>query len=87
MNRLREAVFGALSARVFYGWVILAVSAIIFFASGPGQSHTFSVFIGLIGVDLGISGTGIATAYGLATLLAAFGLPRFGRLVDRVGIR
>ena len=50
-------------------------------------THTFSVFIGLIGVDLGISGTGIATAYGLATLLAAFGLPRFGRLVDRVGIR
>lgn len=87
MNKLRETVFAALGKRIFYGWVILAVCATIFFASGPGQSHTFSVFIGLIGVELGISGTWIATAYGLATLVAAFGLPRFGRLVDRVGIR
>jgi MFS family permease len=87
VNKLRESVFDALNKRFFYGWVILAVCATIFFASGPGQSHTFGIFFGLIGHDLGISGTWMSLAYGGATLAAAFGLPHLGRLVDRVGIR
>ena len=57
------------------------------FVSGPGQSHTFSVFIDPISRDLNISKATIATAYGLATLLAAFLLPQTGRLVDRFGAR
>ena len=57
------------------------------FSSGPGQSHTFSVFVGPIGDDLGLSSALIATAYGIATLAAAFGLPYMGRLVDRHGTR
>ncbi len=57
------------------------------FASGPGQSHTFSVFVKEISRDLEISSTSIATAYGLATLAAALLLPQMGRLVDRFGPR
>ncbi|MFT5447073.1 MAG: MFS family permease [Gammaproteobacteria bacterium] len=57
------------------------------FSSGPGQSHTFSVFVGPIGNDLGLSSAAIATAYGIATLGAAFCLPYMGRLVDRHGSR
>ena len=87
MTSIRESVFCALNRRFFYGWVILAACAAIFFCSGPGQSHTFSIFFGLIGDELGISGTWIASAYGGATLAAAFGLPYMGRLVDRVEIR
>jgi len=73
--------------RVFYGWVILAVAALGIFASGPGQSHTFSVFFGPIGADLDLSKTEVASAYGFATLIAALLLPQMGRLVDRRGAR
>lgn len=84
---IRDRLFDALGARAFYGWTILAVAGLGIFASGPGQSHTFSVFVGPIGEDLGLSKAQIAGAYGLATLAAAFLLPKMGRLVDRHGAR
>ena len=84
---LRTVLFERLQHRVFYGWVILGVATLVLFASGPGQSHTFSVFVGPISADLGISATSIASAYAFATLVAALGLPWMGRLVDRVGPR
>ncbi len=80
-------VFEALNARAFYGWTVLGVAGLAIFSSGPGQSHTFSVFVEPIGADLGLSKGALATAYGLATLAAAFALPRMGRLVDRHGPR
>jgi len=84
---IRDQMFLRLNQRFFYGWVILAVAALGIFASGPGQSHTFSVFVGPISADLGIASTTIASAYGLATLVAALLLPQMGRLVDRRGAR
>ncbi|MDX1376333.1 MAG: MFS transporter, partial [Burkholderiales bacterium] len=84
---LRESLFNALHRRFFYGWTILAVAGLGIFASGPGQSHTFSVFVGPIGRELGLSNAAIASAYGLATLGAALCLPFMGRLVDRHGPR
>jgi MFS family permease len=84
---LRDALFHALSKRFFYGWAILGVAGLGIFAGGPGQSHTFSVFVGPIGRDLGLSNAEIASAYGLATLGAALCLPTMGRLVDRYGTR
>lgn len=86
-GRVREAIFTALGRRWFYGWTILAVAALGLFASGPGQSHTFSVFAWPIAKDLGISHAAIASAYGFATLVAALLLPAVGRLVDRYGPR
>lgn len=53
----------------------------------PGQSHTFSVFLDPIGKDLGISNASLASAYGIATLAAAFLLPHMGRLIDKMGAR
>ncbi len=73
--------------RFFYGWLMLAAGALGLFASGPGQSHAFSVFITPIGEDLGVSRTAVSTAYAAATLAAACGLPWVGRLVDRFGVR
>ena len=67
--------------------MMLAVGGVGIFASGPGQSHTFSVFITPIGADLGISRTAVSMAYAVATLLAALGLPYVGRLIDRFGVR
>ena len=66
---------------------MLAVASLAMFASGPGQSHTFSVFLLPISEDLGISRTSVSSAYAFATLVAALGLPRVGRLVDRHGVR
>jgi MFS family permease len=76
-----------INQRFFYGWAMLGVAALGMFASGPGQSHMFSVFILPIGEDLRISHTSVSSAYALATLVAAFGLPWVGRLVDRYGVR
>ncbi len=45
------------------------------------------MFLEPIGRDLGVSSAAMATAYGLATLAAAFLLPQMGRLVDRFGPR
>ena len=87
MNALRAALFEALGERFFYGWVVLGVAMVGLLASGPGQSHTFSVFVGPLAEDLGLSRTEVASAYGFATLAAAFGLPRMGRLTDRYGPR
>ena len=57
------------------------------FASGPGQSHTFSVFINPISETLDLRKRDIAFAYAVATLAAAFLLPKMGRLLDHFGPR
>ncbi len=66
---------------------MLGIGALAYFASGPAQSHIFSVFITPISEDLGISRTSVSSAYALATLVAAFGLPYVGRMIDRFGVR
>ena len=71
-----------LGRRFFYGWVIVGVGMLGVFASGPAQSHTFSVFIGPIALDLGLTQTEMASAYGLATLVAALCLPAMGWFLD-----
>ena len=84
---IRETMVAASQGRFFYGWVIVAVASLGIFTSGPGQSHTFSVFLDPIGKDLGISNATLASAYGLATLAAAFALPYMGKLIDGLGPR
>jgi MFS family permease len=86
-SALRQRLLDSLHRRFFFGWAMLAVAILGMFASGPGQSHSFSVVIGPIGDELGLSGTMVASAYGLATLVAALCLPFAGKLVDRLGPR
>ncbi len=87
IKNIRNKMVTRVNNKFFYGWTILAVAGFGIFASGPGQSHTFSVFIGPISRDLGVGATAISSAYGLATLIAALGLPFIGRMVDRHGAR
>lgn len=87
LQNTRASLAAGINARVFYGWVMVLVAGLGIFASGPGQSHTFSVFVGPIGAELGISVTRIAFAYALATIGAAFLLPYVGKQVDRFGPR
>jgi MFS family permease len=86
-SHLRDSLALRVNERLFYGWVMLGVAGLGMFASGPAQSHIFSVFILPIGQDLEASHTAVSSAYALATLVAAFGLPYVGRLVDRHGVR
>ena len=76
-----------INRRIFYGWLLVAAGVLILFASGPGQSHTFGVFLTYVADDLRLSHTEVSFAYGVATLAAAFGLPYAGRHVDGKGAR
>ncbi len=87
MTAVREKAALAVQGKYYYGWVMVAVAAVGLFCSGPGQSYTFSVFIEPISQDLGISKASIASAYAIATLIAAFLLPRAGRFLDKYGPR
>lgn len=84
---LRDAASLHINRHVFYGWVMLAVGGLAVFASGPAQSHIFSVYVTPISADLGLSRASISSAYAVATLAAALALPYVGRLIDRVGVR
>ena len=87
MTRAADTFVHRVNRRFFFGWLMVAAGALILFASGPGQSHTFSVFLTVVAEDLGLSYTEVSFAYGVATLAAAFGLPFAGRQVDRRGAR
>ena len=65
---LRARTALGVNRAVFYGWVMAALAGLGYFASGPAQSHTFSVFIGPLGRDLGLSSTEISSAYGLSLI-------------------
>ena len=71
----------------FYGWVILAVSGLGMFLSGPGQTYAVSLFVDHIIVDLGWSRTTVSGLYTMGSLTAATGMFLVGRLLDRFGAR
>jgi len=84
---MRKSILNYVNAKFFYGWIIVGIANIGIFSSGPGQSHTFSVFVEPISQDLKLSSASIASAYGFATLIAAFLLPYMGKIIDRYGAR
>ena len=84
---MRKNILNYVNTKFFYGWIIVGIANIGIFSSGPGQSHTFSVFVEPISQDLELSSASIASAYGLATLIAAFLLPYMGKIIDKYGAR
>ncbi|SCK15339.1 MFS transporter [Streptomyces sp. WMMB 322] len=71
----------------FYGWRIVAFSAMAMALTAPGQTTGISLFIDPLIDDLGISRTEISTAYLAGTLTGACAMPLVGRAVDRFGPR
>ena len=71
----------------YYGWIIVFMSALAIFFSGPGQTYSISIFIDAYLSYFGWSSTLISTMYLFATLLAGFLLFIVGRLVDKFGQR
>jgi MFS family permease len=71
----------------FYGWIVVALASLSMFATTPGQSDSFSIFMDSFVNEFGWSRTFISTLFSGATLLSG-GLMFFaGRLVDRIGAK
>lgn len=71
----------------FYGWVVTLVATLVTFASGPGQSYVFAVFVDPIIDDTGLSRTFVSTLYAVGTGFSAAMIMVVSRLVDRFGAR
>jgi sugar phosphate permease len=71
----------------YYGWVIVTMSAIGLFFSGPGQTFSISVFIDAYIREFSWSRSLISSIYSAATLCAGLLLFIMGRFVDQFGQR
>ena len=79
----------ALARRVpfFYGWIVLTIAGVASFASSPGQTYSFSVFLEHFRGDLNLSSTLISTLYLIGTLSASVLIIPIGRALDIFGGR
>ena len=74
-------------ARLYYGWIVAAVSTFGMIATAPGQTMLVGLLALPIQNDLGLTQSQIAQAYLFGTVLAALPLVYAGRLSDRFGPR
>ncbi|MEN1761100.1 MFS transporter [Anoxynatronum sibiricum] len=70
-----------------YSWVIVGISALILFFSGPGQTYNVSVFINSYIDSEGWSRSAVSGFYSIGTLAAGLMMPLAGRWIDRRGHR
>jgi MFS family permease len=93
METTREKASGIQKARLpiktpfFYGWLMVGISGLGIFFSGPGQTYSNAVFIESYVRDLSMDRTSISSIYSAATLASGLLLFIMGRLVDRYGRR
>lgn len=71
----------------FYGWIILSVVLLAQFISGPGQTHSVSVFVEPMKDSLNLSSGMISALYTAGTLTAAATTFFIGLILDRFGAR
>ena len=68
-----------------YGWVIVFLGAFSMFATTPGQSDTFALFMDSFIEEFGWSRTFVSSLYASATLFSGLLMFLVGRLVDKIG--
>ncbi|MHA2408396.1 MAG: MFS transporter, partial [Candidatus Ranarchaeia archaeon] len=73
--------------KFFYGWIIVGVSALILFFSGPGQTYSVSVFIDSFISEFNWSRSVVSGVYSIGTLLAGFLMGFIGNFFDTHGHR
>ena len=71
----------------YYGWVMVFVSALTVFFSGPGQTYSVSTFIDSYIQQFGWSRSMVSSMYSLGTLTAGLLMGFMGNLFDRKGHR
>jgi MFS family permease len=73
--------------RLFYGWLIVFVSAVGLFLGAPLMVFSFSVFFKSLVLDFHASRAAVSFAFSLFNLVGAFWLPGTGVLIDRFGAK
>ena len=71
--------------RLFYGWLIVFVSALGLFLGAPLVVFSFSVFFKSLVVDFHASRAAVSFAFSLSNFVGALWLPGTGVLIDRFG--
>jgi MFS family permease len=73
--------------RVFYGWLIVIVSAVGLFLGAPLVIFSFSVFFKPLVVNFHASRAAVSFAFSLMNIVGALWIPLSGVLIDRLGAK
>ena len=73
--------------RIFYGWLIVPVSAIGLFLGPPLMVFSFSVFFKSLVQDFHASRAAVSFAFSLFNIVGALLIPCIGMLIDRFGAK
>jgi MFS family permease len=73
--------------RLFYGWLIVLVSAVGLFQGAPLLVFSFSVFFKSLVVDFHANRAAVSFAFSLFNIVGALWIPGTGMLIDRFGAR
>ena len=69
----------------YYGWLILPVTTLAMFFSGPAQTYAISIFLEPMRESLNLTLSEIASLYTLGSLSAAVFMIFVGKLFDKLG--
>ncbi len=84
MNKQETA---PIKTKFFYGWVIVGLSALTLFLSGPGQTYSVSTFIDSFIKEFGWSRSLVSSMYSAGTLTAGLIMTAIGSFFDKHGHR
>ncbi|MBT2710281.1 MFS transporter [Pseudomonas sp. ISL-84] len=87
MKAQTQKMAAPVSTPFYYGWMIVLISALGVFFSGPGQTYSISVFIDSYIHDFGWSRSQVSAVYSAATLASGLCMFFVGRFIDRHGQR
>jgi MFS family permease len=73
--------------RLFYGWVVVALSAVGLFLGAPIVVFSFSVFFKPMVADFHASRAAVSFAFSIANTAGALSIPCVGMVIDRFGAK
>jgi len=74
-------------SRLFYGWVVVALSAIGLFLGAPVVVFSFSVFFKPMVADFHASRAAVSSAFSISNTAGALSIPCIGLIIDRNGAK